>query len=675
MNLTNRKQRGNKKMKQLKVKEVSSILKKYVMTRDTRPVLQNANVTENHIIATDSHQLIRINRSIVENEFFTNETKLFDPKSSTYSNLEANYPEVDRLFPNHFEAELTITADNIKRSIEVINYFQHISGNKKNTAINITTHNNELVFGCSLVKEGELSEFYKTGIQSNEDVSITLNGEFFKNMLNSFKKVLKTIGQTEFKMNFISNMRPVLFETVNKELEILVLPIRTCVSLKDISIAENQDVTIEKKVTVKSVIKKVVLFVSGIVRKKAVEHEQINDFMTYLLKEDVTSVENETDQETKERRYNNLMLFAEIDGHLFHVGYVGKKDKLRAYTKNELMELLKESHENGIEAGKKVSVGMTQYLETIEEVETENHYNSEPEIEQGKNEGYLQHFSSNAVEIENSKGAVNMNSLLDKFKTVEIKNDTRITEADKEYCENQERMYKEAIEAMQQTLETFKRIHDTYTKDIHDFYNRGYIDQYQDIRHIEDRMKNYQTSFISNILSYFERTYSVTLRDEKVFDRYDFTVTYKNIIDEVFEQLGGFNFNEKAVNELKEKSREAVYNADKIAIKKNKLSIQSYIWWDNTWNDKKRIGWGDRRVNPLFKSLSHYETNKSNLTEYFEGLIEELQQGEEKYDIFNKYELGYNKVQSIKCFKNGKIEIEFQTMQQAEEFKREYLTK
>jgi hypothetical protein len=270
-----------------------------------------------------------------------------------------------------------------------------------------------------------------------------------------------------------------------------------------------------------------------------------------------------------------------------------------------------------------------------------------------------------------------MNSLLSKFENVKIENDVRISEIDRKYCEKEENMYRESITAMNNTLDLFKTIHKLHIeeKDNSSHYHYEYIDHYEDIRHIEDRIKKIKNNFISNITGHFQRVYNVTLESGEIKQKYDISVTYQNIVDEIFEQLGGFNFEEKAVKELKDKCRETIYRGDKITINKNILTIADFVWWDHYSWEGHRIGYSDSKVSPLFKALSHFETDETETLFYYQNIYKQLSEGEKRYSIFNKYEIGYNLVNSVKFFKNGKIEITFQTNQQAEEFKREYLTK
>ncbi len=273
------------------------------------------------------------------------------------------------------------------------------------------------------------------------------------------------------------------------------------------------------------------------------------------------------------------------------------------------------------------------------------------------------------------KRGLKMSILLSKFENIKIENDTRISEFDRAFCEKQEKMYYEAKNAMQQTLELFKSIYENYSDDIKKNY-KGYIDRHKDIIHAENRMEKFKSEFISNIIYHFQNQYNVTLESGEIRHKFkQKDIAYQDIVNEIFEQLGGFNFKEKAIKEIKDKCRDTIYNADKITIKKNKMSIQDFVWWHDDWRGKKGLSYGDSKVSPLFKALSHFEAGETEMLGYYINLYQELNRGEEEYDIFSKYELGYNKVESIKLYKNGKIDIVFQSTQDAIKFKNEYLIK
>lgn len=320
----------------------------------------------------------------------------------------------------------------------------------------------------------------------------------------------------------------------------------------------------------------------------------------------------------------------------------------------------------------------------IEEVETA--YNSEPAeslndlendstfiyAETMNNNIDLQYFAQETKEVETMDS---LDSILSKFDNITIENDERISPADKEYCELKEAKYNSALSIMKQCLSLYNSIYDPTTDDgYRSEDSKGYIDKHYDIKHTEERIDKIKNEFISDIMYYFEKTYNVTLAKNEVKQKFDSDLTYENIIDEVFEQLGGFNFTEKAITEIKEASRNTIYRDDKISINKGKISIIDYIYWDNSWDNKyKKLGYSDTKVRTLFAALSHYETGNTDTLYYYDDMYNEFYRGSQDFDIFSKYTLGHNKVNSFKNFKNGKIEIEFQTNEQAQEFVSNYL--
>ncbi|PHA02976.1 hypothetical protein COE51_01145 [Bacillus pseudomycoides] len=265
-------------------------------------------------------------------------------------------------------------------------------------------------------------------------------------------------------------------------------------------------------------------------------------------------------------------------------------------------------------------------------------------------------------------------SILDKFSNITIENEARISEGDQKYCEAQEEMYKSALDAMETALNTFKNIFNSIDANAYDSdYRRGYIDKYDDIQRLEERIKKTKNNFITSIIGHFTKTYNITIDVFELHEKYESIDTYQTLINEIFDQLGGFSFSEKAVQEIKENISNDVHY-DKVEVKKNKLIIPSFVYidhFDKKWGHIKISYSSKDKVSRLFKALSHFETGEAKINCYYE----DIQQSLNKENSLYKYELGYEKVQSFKPFQNGKVEIVFQTMQQAEEFKREYLSK
>ena len=162
-------------------------------------------------------------------------------------------------------------------------------------------------------------------------------------------------------------------------------------------------------------------------------------------------------------------------------------------------------------------------------------------------------------------------SLLDKFNSIEVKADTRISECDREFCMVYHEAYvkgRAALKSLRQSVEEYLNeqqsiISRVVPKD--EMYDRSFF--LGDSVHVHDitsRLRNAHHVLISVLVSYFERTYKVSLEASKIEevllpkepDRYaslssaeykeyydaveNTELKYEDILDQIFIQLGGF---------------------------------------------------------------------------------------------------------------------------------------
>lgn len=264
-------------------------------------------------------------------------------------------------------------------------------------------------------------------------------------------------------------------------------------------------------------------------------------------------------------------------------------------------------------------------------------------------------------------------SILSKFETIQLDPLSRISDEDGIYCNHQQRLFEEAITFMNDILIRMKEMISTYE-------GNGYIDNYDDQRHIEKRIEDIQSQHISKICSYFEKKYKVSLQECKtgINRKYkeSLNIHYKDIVEEIFIDLGGYTFDEKAVRLIKENfSRGVSQGYNKPLIKGAKLIIKNYTWVDDfkkKWDKVSRLSYSARdKFIHMFNALSHFETNEIQPLGYYYRLSEVFQ--DSSLEHFTRHELGYNKVQSIRLFQNGKVEIEFESYEQAKSFLDQYI--
>ncbi|MGR0121675.1 hypothetical protein [Bacillus halotolerans] len=266
-------------------------------------------------------------------------------------------------------------------------------------------------------------------------------------------------------------------------------------------------------------------------------------------------------------------------------------------------------------------------------------------------------------------------NILSKLNEITINNTTRIAETDSKFCENQYQQYVAARETLQQALNLIKPAYEKEKELVDNCLDRCYLNDYSDIKPIEKRLQQIKGGFVSNIVNHFSRQYNVSLDKKVINEKYDLNLTQHDVIAEIFEQLGGFNFEEKAVHELIEASKSTIYKFDKVSIKKASLSITDFMWWDSWGWDGYRISWNSKKESSLFTALSHFENGSVKMLDSLFEMYKEIEKGSNHYDIFSKYELNLEKIKSVKVFKNGKITIEFNDHALAQEFANTYLKK
>ncbi|MCY9145961.1 hypothetical protein [Bacillus sp. T9C1] len=265
-------------------------------------------------------------------------------------------------------------------------------------------------------------------------------------------------------------------------------------------------------------------------------------------------------------------------------------------------------------------------------------------------------------------------NILSKLNEITINNNDRIAETDRKYCENQFELYVAAREALQQALDIIKPVYEKEKSSPNNTISLygSYLDDYDDIKHLERRLEQIKKHFVSQIVYHFSRQYNVSLNTKIINEKYDLNLTHHHIIDEIFEQLDGFSFEERAVHELIEASKNTIYDFDnKVTIKKSSLSINNYVWWDTWWGYSLKSG-----LTQLYIALSHFENGSTKTLDALNKMLEQLRKGDRHFDIFSKYEFeSFEKIKSIKVFKNSKITIEFKNQTLAQEFANTYLKK
>ncbi|MDC0764141.1 hypothetical protein POF51_25820 [Brevibacillus sp. AG] len=256
-------------------------------------------------------------------------------------------------------------------------------------------------------------------------------------------------------------------------------------------------------------------------------------------------------------------------------------------------------------------------------------------------------------------------NLLDKFAQISISNEDRLPEEDTQECKRLEQQFNETKAFMISYIEYVES---------HKIKNE-WLNSSSLSKNMNEELESLKVKFIRKTVYYFEKKYEVSIDSENICNKYDLSVTYDDIITEIYTQMDGFSFKQVAVNQLKAKFQNNINWRSEIVVKNKKVHIPKYIsWQDWSYGGKTKYSMSfDYRESLicLFSVLSHIECGEISVLNTFDSIAKTY--NSYNFDQFERYELDHlNKVKSFKAFKNRKIEIEFATNDLAMKFVREY---
>lgn len=273
----------------------------------------------------------------------------------------------------------------------------------------------------------------------------------------------------------------------------------------------------------------------------------------------------------------------------------------------------------------------------------------------------------NNNEVENMDNTYNSNDskvedIFSKFDNIEINNNSRISENDEEFCKEQEKEYQQFIKFSEDYIQYLES--NTLKNSMYDSQSL--------INEMNTERNNKYCWFINKIVDYFKSTYKVTLTADTIHKKYDITIDYNTIVSEVIEQLGGYEFADKAEKEIKDAFKNTIRN-DNIKIKNNKISIESFFYaesYDYSKGKEYSVSYSsDEKFHKLFKAMSHFlfKVNEN----YFNNLYNTITRKKDD-DVFKSHEISNSGIKTLKLYKNGKIDIEFSSTEYTRKFAKEY---
>ena len=289
-------------------------------------------------------------------------------------------------------------------------------------------------------------------------------------------------------------------------------------------------------------------------------------------------------------------------------------------------------------------------------------------------------------------------SLLEKISAIEIKADTRISDEDREYCKAHQKAYEEA----KATLIKLETLWDGFIKSQEEILNETICSQYEKHRYtVIDGLSSHSLStkiaglpeiFVESIVSYFNSKYHVSVSGLKIkgllipkapsynweksrIEEYNdairaLALNYEDVVEQIFVQLGGRTFEQRALDELKEKCHECAWRTStgKAEYELHNDTIQfeygcSYEAWCSRTVWKVRDG-----MKNVLRSIAHFETQQ---LDYLPKDIAFLVGYDDKCS--STYDFDYEKVKKIRMFKNNRVDVKFASKELAHQFAEQYL--
>ena len=294
-------------------------------------------------------------------------------------------------------------------------------------------------------------------------------------------------------------------------------------------------------------------------------------------------------------------------------------------------------------------------------------------------------------------------NLLTKFSSIEIKPDTRISEADRTFCQAHQAAYDAAREALQE-LEFFWEDMQRQQQEAlapagatSEPYLTTYGKLYLSEDNIREQRRSLHPAFIDKLASYFNSAYHLTIRTEAIKENLlphkpsysspqeyrqqmaeytaaldSLSLRYTEVLEQLFLQTGGRELAESAVSQLKEKCRRAAWSSAGgkagYTLKKGTLLLDHACSYRNPYRGYESWNILYQAVD-ILKGIAHFEAG--GFSGIPDSLTQVLHSGDYSENSFTFS--GCAKVQSMKLYKNHRADIKFHTEEYARKFVEEYL--
>lgn len=335
------------------------------------------------------------------------------------------------------------------------------------------------------------------------------------------------------------------------------------------------------------------------------------------------------------------------------------------------------------------------------------------------------------MKTESKEKGIIMETLLEKFENVQIKNSSQLSTEDRIFCETQQTVYDRARnhylsmfigmdKLLQQELAFWGKLDARQPSIKEDVYYTNFITMDADKQ--KQIILDTHQQFIRTIVSYFNRKYNTVVeesswkkyilleepqepsipssfnwrdreseewktyqkeKEQYETDHREYTrrlihsrIYYDKILDDIFAYLGGFSFSEKVEHEIRESVHKSIENKQ-YTVHSRKISFQGITPSRMDYFKHHEISLGKDEYLSILRALTFYDSHKSSLKIY-DGWTNKFtthsygKKGEST-GIYSEHEVYGDRVLRFKYFKNGRWDVTFDTGTHALEFAEEYL--
>lgn len=240
--------------------------------------------------------------------------------------------------------------------------------------------------------------------------------------------------------------------------------------------------------------------------------------------------------------------------------------------------------------------------------------------------------------------------LLNISENIKIKNEERLSKEDLTYCKKQEYVYLTAYEAYSNFLNVIDELQKFNCKELKEIYdiNSHAVSYGFNKWDIDKQLSNINSHYIWSVAEYFQRKYNVIISCEKIVDKANTNkINNDFIVDEIFDQLGGFSFEDKATQQIINNFKDFTQYRN-VQVKNKKMTMTRVVY-TSRWSDGVDYS-SHGNLNIIFTTLNHFTNGGYNKAKVYE--MSNLR-------AFGVHELDFEGVESIKLYKNGKIDINF----------------